>query len=180
MNTPYDESILRSLRRITRSIDVFSRELAKRHHLTAPQLVCIRHICSAQGASPSELAAAVDLSRATITGILDRLEARGLLVRVRSKKDRRRIGLELTPAGRMVASLAPRPLHDRFARRLAQLPVEDQEKIDEMLRRVVEMMEAQDIEAAPILSTGPATVLADAVESFLSPEGADESKLSPG
>ena len=44
-----------------------------------------------------------------LSGHIDRLEEAGLLVRVRSDVDRRRVGLELTPAGeRLLRSVRER------------------------------------------------------------------------
>ena len=49
-------------------------------------------------------------------------------------------------------SRTPLPLQDRFSTRLSGLPVEDQAHIDRILRLVVEMMEAQELNAAPYLT----------------------------
>ena len=72
------EDILRSLRRITRAIDLHSRHLAHTFGLTGPQLVCLRTVGARGKMTPSELAKQVSLSQATITGIIDRLAARQL------------------------------------------------------------------------------------------------------
>jgi len=47
---------------------------------------------------------------------------------------------------------SPPPLHERFMVRLAELPEEERREIDQMLRRIVEMMEAEKVEAAPVLA----------------------------
>ena len=62
------ESILRSIRRISRAVDLFSHKLAKGHRLTVPQLMCLRIIKNEPGISPSTLAEEVALSQATVTG----------------------------------------------------------------------------------------------------------------
>ncbi len=70
-------------------------------------------------------------------------------------------------------SLAPpfqRPLHDRFAARLAKLAPEEQSNIDAVLRQVVSMMEAGGIDAAPMLSSGPLKNPPEEVADFLSTE----------
>lgn len=142
MNTPYDENILRSLRRITRALDVYSRKLASEYRLTGPQLVCLQALARSGPTAPSKLAAAVSLSQPTVTGILDRLEQRGLVVRTRLTTDRRRVEVELTEKGMAVADSSPFPLHERFACRFQQLPNQDQAKIDQVLEQVVDMMES--------------------------------------
>lgn len=167
MPSSYDESILLSLRRITRAIDVYSRHLAKTYNLTGPQLVCLRQLARDGASSPGELAKQVSLSAATVTGILDRLETRRLVRRRRNPKDKRRVIVALTKEGRELAASAPPPLHSRLSKGLAELPQTEQAAIEEALRSVVAMMEAEDIDAAPLLSAGPATTSPGEVVDFL-------------
>lgn len=149
-----EESILRSLRRITRAIDLYSRQLAKQYRLTGPQLVCLRYVRRHGPVTPSELAEAVSLSQATITGIIDRLHAQGLVTRDRSDEDRRRVIVALTDQGRQLVDSLPSPLQERFAKRLESLPEGNQQVIDEILKQIVAMMEAEDLAAAPVLQAG--------------------------
>lgn len=152
--SPFEDSILVSLRRISRAIDIHSRRLMGAHQLTAPQLVCLLQIGAQPEITPSELARRVSLSQATITGILDRLAARALIERERSVKDRRRVMVRLTEAGRRVSETAPSPLQEQFAQRLAGLNEVEQAGIDAVLRRIVEMMEADELDASPMLAPG--------------------------
>lgn len=163
----YEEEILRSLRRITRAIDLYSRQLASRFGLTGPQLVCLRTLASTETCTPSRLAREVDLSQATITGIVDRLEAQGLVRRERDAQDRRRISVRVTPAGQELLARAPSPLHSRFLERLAELPEAQRSGIHSTLELVVSMMGAEELDAAPLLTTGPVSVSVDQVTSLL-------------
>ena len=170
MTSHYDDSILRSLRRITRAIDLYSKKLAANHQLTGPQLVCLRVLAQIDQMSPSELSKQISLSQATVTGILDRLERRELLTRQRSSIDKRRVHIKLTPAGQKLVNSAPTPLHQRFAQQLAELPKDKQFTIDQVLAQVVEMMEAEELDAAPMLAAGPVGVEPTEVVDFLDPE----------
>jgi DNA-binding MarR family transcriptional regulator len=154
-----EDNILRSLRKITRAIDIHSRQLAKRYELTGPQLVCLRQLRRSGTACPSDIAREISLSQATVTGIVDRLDAHGLITRRRSSSDRRRVEISLTPRGRKLVDSVPSPLQERFAERIADLPEENRELIDTVLRQIVGMMEAEQIEAAPMLQSG--SLLAD-------------------
>lgn len=165
-----EENILRSLRRITRAIDLHSRHLAAKHQLTAPQLVCLRHLASESPTTPGMLAKNVSLSQATVTGILDRLEKKGLVVRKRDQKDRRRVSLHLTDLGLKVIEAAPTLLQEHFVRRLDALPPAEQTKISEVLEQVVEMMEAGDLAAAPLITTGNVEASSREVGQFLEQE----------
>lgn len=167
-----EENILRSLRRITRAIDLHSRRLAAQHQLTAPQLVCLRCLAGEGTMSPGILAQNVSLSQATVTGIVDRLESKGLLLRKRDQQDRRRVSLHLTALGGRILEDAPIPLQEEFAKRLSALPHAKQEKINQVLWQVVEMMEAHDLNAAPVITTGNVEASSKEVQQFLEQEPA--------
>lgn len=157
MDATYDESILNSLRRITRAIDVYSRKLAATYKITAPQLVCLRYLDRHGPHTPSELAREAALSQATVTGVLDRLEAHGLVERRRDNKDRRKVSIHPTEEGRRLSQAAPTPLQELFAARLAELPDEEQAGIDHILRQVAQMMGADQWKetSLPEINGGP-------------------------
>ncbi|KIX13050.1 MarR family winged helix-turn-helix transcriptional regulator [Dethiosulfatarculus sandiegensis] len=154
MTESYTENVFRYIRQIIRATDLYSRKVNKQYRLTVPQVVCLRQIMESEFITPSSLADNVYLSRATITGILDRLESRGLLQRQRNNPDRRKIYVSLTPKGQELTENLPTPLQDKFAERFESLPYEKQRQIDELLASVVEMMNAQDLQAAPVVCTG--------------------------
>ena len=147
--------VLQSLRRIIRAVDLHSRRLVSTHEITLPQLVCLRAVETGQPITAAAVARAVHLSPSTVIGIVDRLEKRGLIRRERQTGDRRRIHLTLTEPGAALVRRLPVPLQDRLTGAMAALPVAEQETIARSLERVVELLEAREIEAAPILGTGP-------------------------
>jgi DNA-binding MarR family transcriptional regulator len=145
--------VLVALRRIMRATSLHSRRLGKAMGLTVPQLVVMRAIAGAGEPTASEVARRVSLSQATVTTILNRLEERGFLVRERSSEDRRRLRLCLTASGREVLSEAPLPLQDSFVRRFGSLSAWEQHQIVASLTRVAEMMDAEGLDAAPLLAS---------------------------
>jgi DNA-binding MarR family transcriptional regulator len=146
--------ILQSLRRIIRAVDTHSRSLSGRFGITGPQLVCLTTLCEAGPMTGAELSRRVFVSASTITGIIDRLEKGGYVERRRDDVDRRRVLLHPTREGFELAQVAPSPLQERFVERLRDLPEPDRREINEALERVVELMEAREIDASPILTTG--------------------------
>jgi len=159
--TRFDLRVLRSLRRIIRAVDLHSRKLSAQHNITGPQLVCLLTISDHEPMTPSSIADEVHLSRSTVIGILDRLEAKGLVSRTRDLKDRRLVKVSLNDDGRALVSHAPSPLQDTLADAMNNLPEAEQELISASLDRVVEMMEAKNLDAAPILQTGPIDAAVD-------------------
>ena len=150
-----DLRVLTALRKIIRSVDLYSRELKNKSEVTAPQLICLLAIVKNGPMSATSVSREVFLSPSTIVGILDRLEIKGLVKRERSQKDRRIVMVSATPLGTTLVARAPSPIQDILKRRLQELPVGEQEDITRSLERVVELMEADHVEAAPILELGP-------------------------
>jgi DNA-binding MarR family transcriptional regulator len=151
---PVQQGILVSLRRIIRAIDLYSRQLMDQHGLTGPQLATLQEIARIERVSPTELARRLQISQATVTGILDRLEKRGFINRSRNGDDRRGVEVGITEAGRQMLVNAPPLLQDRFCQELAKLPDWEQNMLLANLQRIAAMMNVENLDAAPHLVTG--------------------------
>jgi DNA-binding MarR family transcriptional regulator len=151
----YDLRILRALRRIIRGIDLYSRQLAATHRITAPQLVCLLAVVERGPLTVTALSHEIHLSTSTLVGILDRLEEKNLIRRERGRDDRRVVWINPTAEGTRLADHAPSPLQQALASGLNTLPELEQATIALSLERVVDLMEVRHIETAPILDTGP-------------------------
>lgn len=149
------DQVLIALRRLIRAVDLHSRYLSKHFGLTGPQLIILRQLVQGGDVSPGELAASVSLSKATVTGITDRLEKRGLITRTKSNHDRRRVIIRPTDACRRLLAQAPPPLQASFLDRFARLEDWEQSMLLSSLQRLVRMIDAGDIDAAPVLTVGP-------------------------
>ncbi|MFH1892219.1 MAG: MarR family transcriptional regulator [Candidatus Zixiibacteriota bacterium] len=150
----FDLHILRSLRRIIRAVDLYSGKLKSQHQITGPQLICLLAIVEKGPLTATALAKSVHLSSSTMVGILDRLEKKELIHRTRDRKDRRQVNIVATESGMRLARNAPSPLQDGLARALSKLSDLEQATIALSLRRIVDLMEVNDFDAAPILETG--------------------------
>lgn len=159
--------MLVALRRIIRAVDLHSRHLVQEYGLTGPQLVVLKELARVGTASTSQLAVAVSLSSATVTGILNRLEKRNLLARAKSERDRRRNDVTLTDEGAAVAASVQNLLQDRFVAQLLELADWEQTQLLSTFQRVAFMMEASELEAGPVLVTGPVDATADETLEFL-------------
>lgn len=148
------DEVLISLRRVTRAIDLHSKHLMKTAGLTAPQMLILQTLRDQGDAIISDVAHQISLSQATVTSILDRLEKRGLVMRERSQQDKRKVYACLTDAGNNLIRNAPMPLQDYFIRQFSDLQDWEQTQIISALQRVAHMMDAQHIDAAPLLDVG--------------------------
>ncbi|GAB2188635.1 MarR family transcriptional regulator CosR [Sessilibacter sp. MAH1] len=148
------EEVLIALRRVIRATDLHSKHLSKISGLTAPQILLMRSIAKKGEVTIRELANDVSLSQATVTTILDRLDKRGLTYRSRSSEDKRKVHAYLTEDGEQTLKEAPTPLQEQFVRQFSNLQDWEQSMILASLQRVAQMMDAQNIEAAPVLDIG--------------------------
>jgi DNA-binding MarR family transcriptional regulator len=147
------EDVLIALRRIMRATDLYSRHLAKTTGLTAPQLILLQAIRKEE-VTIGELAKTVSLSQATVTTILDRLEKRGLICRKRASEDKRKVHAYLTEAATDMLQDTPLPLQDHFTRQFKDLQEWEKTMIIAALQRVAQMMDAEHIDASPVLDVG--------------------------
>ena len=136
---PQDSEILgflRAFRRIARALDQQSDRINRQSGLTLPQLVVLTCLREAGEVTGRAIALAADLSPPTVTGILDKLEAKGLIGRYRSAKARRIVHARLTPAGAGLLDEAPPPMGEGFAEGLARIAPEDRRAMLATLERL--------------------------------------------
>ncbi|MEU6786849.1 MarR family transcriptional regulator [Nonomuraea angiospora] len=101
-----------------------------------------RLVAHGGSATPSELAAELMLSPAGMTGRLDTLEKSGLVRRLRSSEDRRRVDVELTGKGHELWLEAMRIRAEVEAEMVYVLDAQEQETLDGLLGRLLENVES--------------------------------------
>lgn len=148
------ETALVALRRILRATELNSRLLASQTGLTTSQLIILQIIANAGKVLPSTVARSARLTQATVTSLVDKLERNGLVTRSRDTEDRRRIWIEVTPAGIHALADSPDLLHDRFRANFRALEDWEQAMIITALERVSTMLDAGAIDASPVLDIG--------------------------
>lgn len=151
---PVSLEILRSLRRIVKRVEGASSELEAAHGITAPQLLCLHALTRSGSLTQIQLSREVRLAASTVVGVVDRLEAKGLVTRRRDAEDRRRIHVSLTEAGRSVERAAPEPLQLQVERGLQAMTEDERHGIAASLDSLVRLLEAEHIDAAPVLTSG--------------------------
>jgi DNA-binding MarR family transcriptional regulator len=148
------EQVLTSLRRVIRATDMHSKHLAKISGLTTPQILLLQAIRKLEGAALGQLADEVSLSQPTVTSILDRLEKKEYIERERSTVDKRKVHVHLTERGIEILRDAPTPLQEHFSRQFNDLQEWEQTMMIASLQRVAYMMDAEHIDASPVLDVG--------------------------
>ncbi|WP_372880388.1 MarR family winged helix-turn-helix transcriptional regulator [Psychromonas sp.] len=151
------EEVLLSIRQIIRAIDLHSKKLSKEVGLTGPQLILMRAIEELGEVTIRALSKHTNMSQATATTILDRLERNGYVQRIRSVEDKRKVHPHLTAAGYAVLDKAPQPLQDNFIDQFRELKDWEQSLLLSSVQRLSAMMNAENIAAAPMLEIGSIT-----------------------
>src|SRR2546429_8076922 len=101
--------IVQGLRRIVKALHTYSQEVLAAYALTGPQLWALKTLRQGGPLTVGQLATSLAVHQSSISILLDRLEKRGLVRRLRGRPDRRVGGGVLTKRGAAPAGLAPRP-----------------------------------------------------------------------
>jgi DNA-binding MarR family transcriptional regulator len=96
----------------------------------------LRNLWEEDGIQTSALSRGTPYDCATMTGVLDRLESRGLVRRERSSKDRRAVRIYLTPAGKALEEPLMRAVAQLNERAMAGLSPSEREELVRMLDHV--------------------------------------------
>lgn len=168
-----EDQIVAAIRQIIRAVDLHSRQLVTGHGMTGPQLAVLQEVKRLGSVSPKVLSRAVHLSQATVTGILQRLERRDLIGREQSISDRRSILVQITPAGLEFLASSPSLLQDRLRDSLSNLEDWERLQILSTLQRVAGLMDADQIDAAPHLTSGDIPAVGDIPAHGQTPAGDD-------
>ena len=168
------EEMLVALRRVMRAVDLHSRSLVQSHGLTGPQAMLLKEVDRASSITAGELAKRVSLSQATVTDIVKRLESRGLLLREQSLTDRRRVYVRPTQQCREIVASAPPLLQETFGVRFNALKDWERNLLLSSVQRVAELMDAEQLDAAPLLSSGSVAATPQAVSEVVTPGEPDD------
>lgn len=154
MESEIATATLRALRRVLRASEGSTRKLAAATGLTPSQLLVLREIDAGDQVTPGVVAQRLQFSHATITAIVDRLEAQELVTRMRSDQDKRRMLLDITTRGRRCLADAPDMLQETFAARFEALPAWEQAMILAGTERLADILGTGGADAAPLLDAG--------------------------
>ena len=100
---PEVDAILETIVYLSTESRRITKELARRADLTGPQLTVLKMLEGVGDLSLSDLSDRIRAQNSTVTGIIDRMEREGLVVRTRSTEDRRVVRIRLTEKGSKIA-----------------------------------------------------------------------------
>jgi DNA-binding MarR family transcriptional regulator len=144
--------IIDDIRRVFQVVNEQSKRAKRETGLTGPQLWAIKMIGDLSPIRVSDLAARMYLHPATVVGILNRLELRGFIKRIRTNQDRRVVRIELTDKGNVIFAKAPQVAQGLLVTGLEVLPHKKLQDISAGLKELVHMLGAKELAPRLILS----------------------------
>lgn len=130
------EEILNVLREIMHYADMRSRRLLREIGLSSTQAGVLHALADGEARNAGEIAKTLSLTGATISGVLDRLEQKGMLVRVRRREDRRMVAVRILPEGRALLEEIPDRFQDHFLKKFEKLSAADRARIHQALNEM--------------------------------------------
>ncbi|MDA0938725.1 MAG: MarR family transcriptional regulator [Proteobacteria bacterium] len=157
MNIEFEgcNAALLALRKIMRAVDLHSRQLKNKFGITGPQILVLKEIARLKSVATSVLARNINLSHATVTSILDRLQSRKYIERFKDPKDKRKTLVRCTANSMNQISIhGLHLLQEEFVQQFNKLEDWEKSQITYVLQRVAHMMHATNLPASPILASG--------------------------
>jgi DNA-binding MarR family transcriptional regulator len=126
------------------ALDVRSKRMMSTIGVTGPQRLVIRLVGQQPGQTASEIATMLGKHPSTLTGVLARLEERGLILRESDPEDRRRARFKLTAEGKKIDRQRSGTVEAATRRALGRVDSADVDKTLALVAILVEELERED------------------------------------
>ena len=157
---PQNESVIQdlvwSIRRLIRAVYLDSQKISKRYGLTEPQSAVVRNLYNNGPMSSADLSRNLFVTPSNITGIIDRLEKKQFVERIKKEGDRRVALITLTEAGQELSKTLPDPIMKKFIAELADLEPEHVQLLAVAMNQILNLIDTEEVEGEPLeLSSEP-------------------------
>jgi len=160
---PQNESVIQdivwSVRRLVRAVYLDSQKISKRYGLTEPQSAVLRNLFNNGPVSSADLSRTLFVTPSNITGIIDRLEKKQFVKRIRKEGDRRVALITLTESGKELSRTLPDPIMKKFISELADLEVDHVQLLAMAMNQILNLIDTEEIEEEALeINAGPDAV----------------------
>ncbi len=135
---PVVEALTQELRRASFTVHASFRQVLAARGLSWGQFAALRTLVVAGRGTTKDLARSMGVTTGNITGLVDKLELAGHVVRRRSRADRRVVVLEPTTKGRRLMEELRRAVVEEVGASFAAWSLRDLRTLERLLRRVIE------------------------------------------
>lgn len=142
------------MRQIVRSINLESKKIQKQYGVSIPQVLCLNFIKERPNyqSTQREIRNYLNLNASTITGIINRLEKKGLIARLPKLGDKRVSNIALTADGQKLLQTLPPLLQDKLTEQLSDLPEDKVLRIEKALDDLIGLLNIRELDASPVLT----------------------------
>ena len=140
------KDIVESIRRLVRAEYLDSQKMSKQYGLTGPQSLVLRMLIKKGSLSSAELSRQMYVTPSNITGIIDRLEKKGFVERIRKPGDRRVALITLTRSGQELGRTIPDPIEKKFVNQLADLETDHLQILAMAMNQILNLMDTKEAE----------------------------------
>ena len=146
--------ILIQIRQIVRSVNLESKRIEKEYGISIPQLLCLNFLNEQESfqASHKEIKIFLKLNASTVTGLISRLESKGLVARLAKRNDKRVGLIALTTKGFELLEQSPEPLHQQLSTKLKELSPEKLNKLQGSFETIIDFLNIEEMELEPIIT----------------------------
>lgn len=135
---------------VVHGLERTSKRMTSEIGVTGPQRLVLRVVGLFPGLSAGDLAAVLHVHPSTLTGVLQRLVAQKLLLRIDDPSDRRRAILRLTPRGARVNSVSRGTVELAVAETLDGISARDRAATRRVLQRLARHLEPPGADGPPV------------------------------
>lgn len=140
---------LDALRRIIQALRLAAPDASRRGRLSSAQLFALQQIAEHPGASVNDVAELTFTHQSSVSVVIQRLVARGLVAKVTVDEDRRRQRLDVTPRGRRALADSPVAVQERLIGAIAGLASAKRRALAATLATVARAVTPSDAGAHP-------------------------------
>ncbi len=141
------KEIVSAIRKFVRAVSIDTFQMSRKYGLTGPQSAVIRNLATEGPLSSASLSRRLYVTPANITGIIDRLEKKGLVERIRKDGDRRVALIMLTESGSELSKTLPDHIETKLISELADLEPEHVRILALVMNQILNLIDAQGVGA---------------------------------
>lgn len=154
MRMPDNQTVIKdivgSIRQLYRAVYLDASKMSRKFGLTASQSGVLRSLFSHGPLSSAELSRKLFVTPSNITGIIDRLEKKRMVERVRKEGDRRVALITLTGDGLEISQSLPDPIEKKLINGLAHLNPDRVHSLREAMEQILSLLDAEEVTDSPL------------------------------
>ncbi|MEE8431739.1 MAG: MarR family transcriptional regulator [Candidatus Desulfatibia sp.] len=140
------KDIVGAIRKFVRAVSIDTFQMSRKYGLTGPQTAVLRNLAAEGPLSSASLSRRLYVTPSNITGVIDRIEKKGLVERIKKDGDRRIALITLTQNGRELSKTLPDPIETKLISELADLESEHVRILALVMNQILNLIDAKGVD----------------------------------